>query len=515
MGLESGDSATVDHISRNTFDNRKCNLRIASQTTQNHNQGKRDRTAVLPEGCGISVDEIPTHIHYIKPTSTHCDTFEVEINGKFDIPRTILQKKMSRAGNLTLRVKLQKAIEYLKKLRDTYPELRPIIRLSAEDESFRKLLTDEYNDIIKQTRFYRSSADLYVFKSDVVAPSMNEHETVFAQKTLQTLLGGRKSVYDFSEEFDIRQIDMPKYVQYVRHASRGNRFVIENHPNLRKRGLTYIGTTTSQQVSLKEKYIEILNYLDCLNKDLPIEKVVHEKIDKKIESHVATISSIPIKTIDDTTSSISSNSQPQKQQSGGTIILPVQRYRTVRNESEIDLKKLPKYMYYKPAMKERPHYFEIRHHPNLKTVCKATRTSSAISLVDKYNECISYLTSLDENKPYEVFEIVRAGKFTVNPETKEKERKYVHKVNNLPEGSDIKPNEIPEHVYYKGASGEHGSCFVIMGHPKFEGKKYTRSSIELTDREKLDEILDHLRAIEEGREFTKYKLVRAKKVKEA
>lgn len=40
--MQPNKGETVDHINRNTFDNRKCNLRIVSQTEQNHNQKVRD-----------------------------------------------------------------------------------------------------------------------------------------------------------------------------------------------------------------------------------------------------------------------------------------------------------------------------------------------------------------------------------------------------------------------------------------------------------------------------------------
>lgn len=39
--MQPKEDETVDHINRNTLDNRKCNLRIASQTDQNHNQKVR------------------------------------------------------------------------------------------------------------------------------------------------------------------------------------------------------------------------------------------------------------------------------------------------------------------------------------------------------------------------------------------------------------------------------------------------------------------------------------------
>ena len=61
-----GQTESVDHINRNGFDNRKENLRIATQSEQNINQRQRQRSVVLPEGCGIAAEEIPRHIWYIR-----------------------------------------------------------------------------------------------------------------------------------------------------------------------------------------------------------------------------------------------------------------------------------------------------------------------------------------------------------------------------------------------------------------------------------------------------------------
>jgi len=62
------------------MDNRKENLRLSSQSDQNANQKKRERTAIsLPDDCGIDILEIPRCVYYSKPRTGHGERFVIEI----------------------------------------------------------------------------------------------------------------------------------------------------------------------------------------------------------------------------------------------------------------------------------------------------------------------------------------------------------------------------------------------------------------------------------------------------
>jgi hypothetical protein len=132
-----GQKETVDHISRNGFDNRKINLRVISQSQQNINQKKKKRNVDLPSDCGIQPDEIPTHIWYVRPNGLHGDRFAIEFKTENIVWKSTSSKKIE------LKIKLEEAKEKLKHFYIQFPYLNPQF-----EEERRKEIENEYQTII-------------------------------------------------------------------------------------------------------------------------------------------------------------------------------------------------------------------------------------------------------------------------------------------------------------------------------------------------------------------------------
>lgn len=109
-----GAKSSIDHINRDGLDNRKENLRMATQTQQNINQKKKVRTATLPEG----ISELPTHIWYIKANGAHGDRFGIDLKSEK------IKWKTTSSKAVSIQDKMKQAIEKLQEFYIQFPHLK-------------------------------------------------------------------------------------------------------------------------------------------------------------------------------------------------------------------------------------------------------------------------------------------------------------------------------------------------------------------------------------------------------
>ncbi len=134
-----GSKETVDHINRIGYDNRKENLRIITQSEQNINQKKRKRKIELPEDSGLTSEDIPKHIWYVKANGNHGDRFAIELKTEN------ITWKTTSSKSIPLKDKLQQAKDKLQEYYKIYPYLNP--ENEHINSKYNKLLESYYNII--------------------------------------------------------------------------------------------------------------------------------------------------------------------------------------------------------------------------------------------------------------------------------------------------------------------------------------------------------------------------------
>lgn len=263
-----GQQHTIDHINRIGTDNRKLNLReVSSQSAQNFNQKKRERTTELPLDSNIDINMIPKNIYYGKPSGAHGDFFYIELKS---IPSLCIEGKKynwksTKSKNVSLNIKLQQTIDKLNELKNTYPELENII-IDNVSENIRMELTTEYNNILRCSHYpqYVIDQNIILMKTDNIIsnivtdiPDINELNMV---KTVKN--AGRKS-NNLPSNCSITIESIPKYCYFKPESEkRGCKFVIDKHPKLVEQGIRQWTTTESKNLTIEDKF-KLLN--DKLN----------------------------------------------------------------------------------------------------------------------------------------------------------------------------------------------------------------------------------------------------------
>lgn len=256
------DNNSIDHINRIGTDNRKANLRNVSQTLQNYNQNKRKRNIVLPENCGINIEDIPKNIYYSKPSGSHGEYFSVEIVGVPTVGNGDFYWKTTKSKIVDLKTKLQQAINKLLELQKEYPELTGIIK-SEKDDEIRKKLIDEYNEIIMLSHYPKNikNENTFKFESECI-----KHIDENIKESIKTI---RKNIPPSDSGVDIDKI--PKYCYFKPESDkRGCKFVIDRHPKLVEQNIKSWSTTESKKVSIQDKYNSLIKKLQELDNTVSI-----------------------------------------------------------------------------------------------------------------------------------------------------------------------------------------------------------------------------------------------------
>lgn len=258
-----GKFSTIDHINRVKTDNRLENLRLQSPSEQNNNQGRLKRTVEMPEGSGITVDDVPKYVH-LKKTKEGNRFFKVCIknipnHGKYESDST-------KDANSSLRFKLEQAKKILRNVKQKYPEHFDNLNIEYLYNKESLNLVKSHNDILEKSKY----------------PNIKENSIkIHAKNYLKENLNGlsekeiiKLSNYDPDQELKqkkdnslpsdcgVKEEDLPQYVRYYSETNkRGAYFKIVNHPNQSKIWYSY----SRRSLAIEEKLRQTLDRLEELN----------------------------------------------------------------------------------------------------------------------------------------------------------------------------------------------------------------------------------------------------------
>ena len=276
-----GQQHTVDHINRIGLDNRKANLRFAeSQSIQNFNQKIKDRKAVLPENCNISINDIPKNVWYGKPNGKHGEFFCFQIKGLTSVDGGEIVKYSTKSTKVSLEIKLKQIISLMDNLILENPELQNII-INKQGENNREKLIQEYNEIISLSSFNKEIIYVNLIKfTTELKENIIDVDQIDYEKCNKIKLAGKK-VDKLPIDCNITIDMIPKYCYFKPESDkRGCKFIIDRHPNIIIKEIRQVCTPETKTISIEEKFRCLIEILDIINIDQDL--ITTEDLNNKI-----------------------------------------------------------------------------------------------------------------------------------------------------------------------------------------------------------------------------------------
>ena len=268
VGGGKGQQYTIDHRNRITHDNRKANLKLLSQSEQNENRKRQERTATLPKKCGFTLDDIPKYAYYRGPQPDgHGNMFVIELQhgGKCETWQT------SSSNKTPLIDKLAQCIKTLIDIEKTYPELVENKNLTANYSDDQLKLMKEFNEIISLTSYTCVKDNLIKIPKKITIsydiPGVSKDWKEYLDTTNCAIKNGKSHKPSLlPKDCGITPDMVPKYCYYKPESDkRGDCFIIDKHPNF-PAGKRQWGTSSSKKITTQEKFDQMIKVLDNLKK---------------------------------------------------------------------------------------------------------------------------------------------------------------------------------------------------------------------------------------------------------
>lgn len=246
------EAKSVDHINRIQSDNRKINLRLASNHVQRKNQIRKRSSSE----CPLDLSCIPSYIWYVKANGHHGERFCVEIDDY--VWKTTSSKQFG------VRYKLEEAKKHLRHLIRTRPELFCDTPFHGELSERAQQLKQEYIEILRRAHVdYVDQDPIQYLEEDLTG--LSDEEVKLLRSSSEA--NNQRARCSLPEDCGVKSKDIPKYCYYVPATeSKGDAFCVGRlHPKQKctKKDWT---TTKKRQITTKQKFEMMIKYLNNENK---------------------------------------------------------------------------------------------------------------------------------------------------------------------------------------------------------------------------------------------------------